>query len=211
MRELRESLKAVDQNIQLAITISGERIGPPMGNWVLDWQTWVDEGLMNMIIAPVGFHASFDYRQDVHKGYMVDILNDKGAIPFSTFKNYIKSSKHPEIELICTSGPPAFYPQPPAGTDGWRLADWYDSYLMAWYQRWNQLKKDVNEFGYVKFLEQIFDTFPVKNIGYSGGWGNKGYCPDLRACPGVWFRLEMATMHNLWCRQISSMAAAATQ
>ena len=46
-RELREALRGVDPQIKIAITLAGEHIGPPLGNWRTDWRTWVDEGLVD--------------------------------------------------------------------------------------------------------------------------------------------------------------------
>src|SRR5205823_2620220 len=85
-----------------------------------------------------------------------------------------------------------FYPNPPADGDAWRTTDWYDSYQLAWYQRWGQLMKDLDEFGYIKFFDQNFDTFPVNSTYFAGGYGNKGYVPSLRACPGFWSKLGPA-------------------
>ncbi len=57
-RELRQGLRAVDPAIKIGITLAGEYIGPPLGNWRTDWRTWVDEGLLDYIISPVFFEAT---------------------------------------------------------------------------------------------------------------------------------------------------------
>jgi hypothetical protein len=56
-RDLRKALKDVDPKIQIAASLAGERIGPPMGNWFTDWRTWVDEGLIDAIVSPCDFDA----------------------------------------------------------------------------------------------------------------------------------------------------------
>ena len=188
LRELRASLKAVDPKIELAISISGDHVGPPMGNWRLDWRTWVNEGLIDEIISPAFFEATID-KDSGSKAYLTNVLQGKGIISDTALRDYIKQSKHPEIRIIATMAPSYFYPAPPAGADGWRCDVWYDCYTLGWYQRWQQWKKDIKSFGYIKFLEQDFDTFPLKNSGYAGGWGDGWYSPKLHACPGCWYKL----------------------
>ena len=192
-RELRERLNEVDPNIQIAASLSGDYVGPIIGNIRLDWRTWVDEGLVDEIITPVTFEATLDLNS-TSKGYLTDVRADKGVVSFLTLKNYIKNSKHPGIKIIATNSLPPYlspydYSSPPEGADGWRIDYWYDSYTLAWFQRWQQWKKDIKDFGYIKFFEQNFDGFPINNSGYSGGWGDERYHPELRACPGAWSTL----------------------
>ncbi|MHB9071411.1 MAG: family 10 glycosylhydrolase [Sedimentisphaerales bacterium] len=188
LRELREGLNAVDPNIKIAIPLSGDHVGPPMGNWRMDWRTWVDEGLVDEIISAAFFEATID-KDSASKAYLTNVIAGKGTVPFTTIHDYIKKSRHHDIKIISTSAPSYFYSPPPAGADGWRCDVWYDSYTLAWYQRWEQWKKDLKDFGYIKFLEQNFDTFPKNNSGYSGGWGDGWHVPKLRACPGCWYKL----------------------
>jgi hypothetical protein len=189
-RELRKALNEVDPSIQICASLAGERIGPPMGNWITDWRTWVDEGLIDAIITPCDFDA-YPTSPAILKTYLTCVKQDRGIVPLQVFRDYIKKSGHPNVKLISTGGS-MFFPNPPTGGDSWRTTDWYDSYQLAWYQRWSQLMKDYNEFGYIKFFEQSFDDFPVDSSYYSGGYGNKGYVPALRACPGVWSRMGKA-------------------
>lgn len=188
LRELRKGLNIVDANIEIAIPLSGDHVGPPMGNWRMDWRTWVDEGLIDEIISPVFFEATVD-KDSASKGYLTNTIAGKGTVPYTILHDYIKNSKHPEIKIIASGAPSYFYSSPPAGADGWRCDIWYDSYTLAWYQRWEQWKKDIKDFGYIKFIDQDFDTFPKNNSGYSGGWGDGWYTPKLRACPGCWYKL----------------------
>jgi hypothetical protein len=192
-RELRERLNEVDQNIQIAATLSGDHVGPIVGNIRLDWRTWVDEGLVDEIITPTTVEATMDL-DSASKDYLTDVRGNKGVVPFLEMKDYIKNSKHPEIKIISTNTLPPWispydYSSPPDGTDGWRIDAWYDSYTLAWFQRWRQWKKDLRDFGHIKFFEQNFDGFPVNSSGYSGGWGDERYYPELRICPGLWFTL----------------------
>ncbi len=188
LRELREKLNAVDPNIKIAIPLSGDHVGPPMGNWRMDWRTWIDEGLVDEIISPAAFEATLD-KDSASKAYLTNVNAGKGTVPFAVIHDYIKSSKHPEIKVISSGASSYFYSPPPVGADGWRCDVWYDSYTLAWYQRWEQWKKDIQDFGYIKFLDQNFDTFPQNNSGYSGGWGDGWHDPKLRACPGSWHKL----------------------
>src|SRR4029077_20922917 len=99
-------------------------------------------------------------------------------------------SRHPDIQVI--TGGSLFLVGPPRGGDAWRMGDWTYSYQMAWYERWNELMRDLDEFGQIKFLEQSFDSFPVDSTYHAGGYGFQTYVPALRASPGVWYRLGPA-------------------
>lgn len=186
-RDLRKALNAVDPKIRIAASLAGERIGPPMGNWFTDWRTWVDEGLVDAIVSPCDFDA-YPTSAKILKTYITCAKQGRGIVPLKVLRDYINKSKHPQIRII-SSGGSFFFPNPPTDGDAWRTTDWYDSYQLAWYQRWKQLMRDLDEFGYIKFLDQSFDSFPVDSSYYSGGWGNKGYVPSLRACPGCWLRM----------------------
>jgi len=186
-RDLRKALNEINPDIKICATLAGERIGPPMGNWFTDWRTWVDEGLIDAIVSPCNFDA-YPTSEKILSTFLTCNKQSRGVLPLTEFKDYIKHSRHPGVKII-SSGGCYFYPNPPTGGDGWRTTDWYDSYQMAWYQRWGQLMKDFNEFGHINFFEQSFDDFPVNSEYFSGGYGNAGYVPALRACPGVWSRM----------------------
>jgi len=188
-RELRQAMNEIDPHIQICASLAGERIGPPMGNWFTDWRTWVDEGLIDAIITPVDFDA-YPTPAKLLESYLTCVKQDRGVVPFIVFHDYIKKSAHPDIKVI--TGGSFFLPNPPRGDDCWRITDWYDSYQMAWFQRWSQLMRDLDEFGYIKFFQQSFDGFPVNSTYHAGGYGIDGYVPVLRACPGVWYKLGMA-------------------
>jgi hypothetical protein len=188
-RDIRKALREVDPNIEFAVTLSGDHVGPPLGNWRLDWRTWVDEGLIDTIITPVYFEASLDHDAG-KKGYLTFGRENIGVLSHQEIKDYIKKSRHPEIEVIATAAPPYLFEPPPSGADGWRTDVWYSAYHLAWYQRWwEQWMPDVKEFGHIKFLQQNFDGFPTDNAGLAGGWGEWRYDPKVRACPGVWTAL----------------------
>lgn len=190
-RQLRQALRDYDPTIEVAITIAGEFIGPPLGNWRTDWRTWIDEGLMDYLISPVFFEASLDHEAD-KKGYLTHSRIGVGRIPYEDLRAYINQSKHPEIKIIATGGPSFFFtPTPvPAGADGMQCDAWYGAYHRAAWQRWGQFQKDVRDFGHIKFIDQNFDKVsPEEYAMPSGGWGEMAYVPELRACPGAWWRL----------------------
>jgi hypothetical protein len=188
-RDLRKALREVDPAIQLAVTLSGDTVGPPLGNWTLDWQTWVREGLVDAIITPVTFEASL-VKDPLTKGYLTSVRDDKGVVSHRAIKEFIASSKHPEIQVISTNAPPYLFDPPPAGADGWRVDGWYSLYHLAWYQRWwTQCVKDVETQGYIRFLDQNFDSLTPGESGLAGGIGDSRYNPAIHACPGVWYPL----------------------
>lgn len=188
-RELRTSLREVDPEIEIAVTLAGERVGPPLGNWITDWRTWVDEGLVDAIITPVTFEASLIH-DAVEKGYLTHNREDIGVASHETIRDYIARSKHPQIQVISSNAPPYLFPAPPEGAHGWRIDAWYSAYHLAWYQRWwKQCVKDVEELGHIRFIHQNFDDFPVGGIGHAGGWGDARYDPARRSSPGGWLTL----------------------
>jgi hypothetical protein len=188
VRDIRAGLREVDPNIQFAMTLSGDHVGPVLGNWTMDWRTWVDEGLVDAIVMPVFFEATPD-PDSAKKGYLTNLLAGVGGVGAAEVKAYVKQSKHPGVRVIHTGAPSYFYPPAPAGSDGWQCDAWYDAYHLAWHQRWSQWVRDVREFGHVRFIEQNFDAFPVRASYAGGGSGDMRYDPGLRACPGVWRRL----------------------
>lgn len=187
-RELRQALRQVDPKIRLAVTLSGEHVGPPLGNWRLDWRTWVDEGLVDEIITPVTFEATLDH-QAQRKGYLTDVRAGVGLISFADLHAYIAKSPHPEIQIIASGAYPYFFSPPPSGADGWRSDVWYDSYPLAWYQRWQQWKTDLKQRGFIEFLRQDFDALELPDNGRLEAAGCPAHVPNLRSCPGCWYRL----------------------
>lgn len=190
-RELRTALYEVDPDIEIAITLAGEFIGPPLGNWRTDWRTWVDEGLMDHLISRVFFEATLDHEAD-RKGYLTHSRLGVGTVAHEELKAYISKSKHPGIKVIATGGPAFFFtPTPvPAGADGMQCDAWYGAYHLAWHQRWQNFQRDLREFGHIKFIEQNFDDVRAEEFVLpSGAWGNLAYQPELRACRGAWWRL----------------------
>ena len=187
-RELRKALRDVDPQIRLAVTLSGDHVGPPLGNWRLDWRTWVDEGLVDELISPTFFEATYDHEAHL-KDYLTDVRAGKGILAYSTLRAHIAKGKHPEVKVIATGAYPYFHSTPPAGADGWRTDVWYDTYHLAWYQRWKQWNADLRDFGHIKFLEQGFDDVVMDENGSLEAWGHPAYSPKLRACPGCWYRL----------------------
>jgi len=190
-RELRAALRAVDPEITLAITLAGEHIGPPLGNWRTDWRTWVDEGLMDYLISPVFFEATLDHDADM-KGYLTHSRAGVGTVTHQALKAYIKRSRHPEIRVIATGGPSYLFTSSPVpdAADGMQCDAWYGAYHRAWHQRWRQWQADLLEQGHIKFIEQNFDNVSPRDFALpSGGWGGMAYDPKLRACPGAWWRL----------------------
>lgn len=191
-REIRQAMRKAAPEVKLAVALSGERVGPILSNATLEWRTWIDEGIVDVILLPVTFEATLDLEAN-KKGYLTDVRAGKGLVTAQRVKQYIRKSKHPNIQVIQTGAPSYFYPDPPPGADGWQCDVWYDSYHLAWYQRWEQWKKDLADHGAIKFFEQDFDSFPVKSRGIGGGFGDGRYHPDLRACPGVWYNLGDGT------------------
>jgi len=185
-RELRSAMNTIDPGIKISVQIpGGDYVGPTIGNIKLDWRTWINEGLINELVIPVNLSDYADPNAKF-KGYLTNNQDGTGILPASTFRNFIDSSSYPQTRLIHAGGPYFQFVPPPAGTDGWRTDGTTDLYYLGWYQRWEQLKKDIQEFGYIKFIEQNFDGFTVNDDGISGGWGRSKYQPILRKCEGLW-------------------------
>lgn len=188
-REIRQAMDAIDPDIRLAVAIpGGDYLGPHLGNMHLDWRTWVDEKLFDELIlyVPIGQEYDPDLKA---KPYLTDLAHARGIHPVSVFRDYIAQSRHPEIKLISAGRDPQKFIEPPTGFDGWRVDISYDSYYLAWHQRWGQWKQDLKDFGHIKYIEQDFDDFPVGKVCNNGGWGDARYHPELRSCPGFWYPL----------------------
>ena len=182
-RELRQALNAVDPSIQIAVQIPGDRAGTCLGNWPLDWRTWIDEGPVNELAVPVvldGYEGYGARAKPADFGYI------GGAVSVATVRDFIKPSKQPTARVIQAGGPMTGFREPPPGADGWRLDAWPDLWTFNMTERWEQWRRDFAEFGHIKFIEQSFDAFPEKSDGYGGGFGDFCHRPDLRSGPGYW-------------------------
>ncbi len=182
-RELRQGLNAVDPKIQIAVQIPGDRAGTCLGNWPLDWRTWIDEGLVNELVVPVVLDGYEGYGA---KAKPEDFGYINGAVSVATVRDFIKQSKQPTARVIQAGGPMTGFREPPPGADGWRLDAWPDLWTFNMAERWEQWQRDFAEFGHIKFIEQSFDSFPEKSDGYGGGFGDFCHRPDLRSGPGYW-------------------------
>lgn len=191
-REIRRAMREANPNVKFAVGLSGDFVGPLMGNARLEWRKWIDEGIVDAIIVGMTFEATLDMDAD-KKGYLTHVRGGKGTVSVQEVKKYVLASKHPEIKVIQTGAPSYFYPPPPEGADGWQCDAWYDSYTLAIYQRWEQWKKDLAELGSIRFFEQNFNDFKVKDSGRAGGLGDGRYHPELRAAPGVWYKFGDGT------------------
>lgn len=185
-RELRAALNEVDPAIQIAVQIPGDRAGTCLGNWHLDWRTWVDEGLVNELVVPVVL--------DGYEGYgprtkLADFGYIDGAISAETVRQFVKQSRQPTARVIQAGGPATSYHTPPTHADGWRLDGWHDLWTYNMAERWEQWQRDFAEFGHIRFIEQSFDGFPEKSDGYGGGFGDFCHRPDLRSGPGYWEKI----------------------
>jgi hypothetical protein len=189
-RDLRTAMDAIDPNIRIVTAIPGDYVGPELGNWKIDWRTWISEGLIDELIPSTSLQAGWD--STVGKGYLCDPLQGIGVLPVSTYRDYINANR-PQTKLIQVGGWEKFGPALPDGTDGWVTFWTTESFDIAWYQRWEQWKKDISDFGYIKFMEQTFDGFQVNSSGYTGAEGDGRYHPELRACPGAWYSLGDGT------------------
>ena len=182
-RELRQALNEVDPKIQIAVQIPGDRAGTCLGNWPLDWRTWIDEGLVNEFVVPVvldGYEGYGAKAQPEDFGYI------NAPVTVETVRAFVKQSKQPTARVIQAGGPMTGFREPPAGADGWRLDAWPDLWTFNMAERWEQWQRDFAEFGHIKFIEQSFDGFPEKSDGYGGGFGDFCHRPDLRSGPGYW-------------------------
>ena len=182
-RELRAGLSEVDPTIQIAVQIPGDRAGTCLGNWPLEWRTWVDEGLVNELVVPVVLDQSEGYGARAKPedfGYLIE------AVTVETVRDFIRTSRQPTARVVQAGGPSTGYQTPPAGANGWRLDSWPDLWAYNMAERWEQWQRDLTEFGHIRFIEQNFDGFPAGTNGYGGGFGDFCYRPDLRRGPGYW-------------------------
>ena len=181
-RDIRTAMDAIDPAIKITARIPGDRVGSELGNWIIDWRTWVDEGLVDALVVPTNLAAGLFYNP-AGRGYLPT------TVSIATYRNYINASSHPETELIHGGGWEYFPTTPPSGTDGWQTFWTCEAFDVAWFQRWQQWKQDMQHFGYIKFVEQNFDNFSLETISEIGAEGEARYHPELRASPGAWVPL----------------------
>ena len=185
-RDLRQAMDDIDPNIKIGVqTPGGDYVGPTIGNIKLDWRTWINEGLIDELVIPVALDNAEDTSSG-SKGYLTNARTGTGLLSTSTFRNYINSSANPSAKLIYAGGPYFNFTSPPVNTDGWRTDGFTDAWYLGWYQRQQQWKEDVREFGYINYMEQNFDGFVLNDDGMGGGLGRSRYDPNLRKCEGIW-------------------------
>jgi hypothetical protein len=178
-RDLRSGMDTVDPNIKIATMIpGGDYIGPVLGNWRTDWRTWINEGIIDKLMLPVGLGGPID---SSGKGYLTDIHDSNTIFSMEVFREYANRSFYPEVRLLNGSGDWYHVATPPVGADGWQT--WlYDDFDLAWYQRWQQWNQDIKDLGYIQYIKNDFDSWPV----HSRGLGDNSWRIDLRCCPGLW-------------------------
>ena len=181
-RDIRTAMNAINPNFKITYRIPGDRVGSELGNWKLDWRTWVTEGLVDTLVVPVSLAAGI-YYDPTGRGYI------SGTLPLSTYRSYINASSHPNVRLIQSGGSEYFPAALPSGADGFQTFWTCEAYDVSWYQRWEQWKQDINDFGYVRFFEQNFEDFSLNTIKQIGAEGDACYRPELQACPGGWYFL----------------------
>lgn len=190
LRELQAALRAVNPHARLVVSASGgEYLGPPLGNIVLDWRTWVDEGLVDGLVlwTDLGGGWSYPDASVCEKGYLTVNGNCSPStlLDVSVFRDYIDASAHPEVRLVAAGGDAYADAAPYTGIDGWQTGNETDSTWLAWTQRQAQLRADVADFGSVAWLTQDFDTVSVGWPGYDGYAGQASYQPSTRTSTGV--------------------------
>ena len=201
-RDIKTATSAINPDIRIGVMIpGGDYVGPVVGNIRADWRTWIAEGLVDQFMLPQTLAATEDVDSPT-KGYLTDNLasySNRNFNPITQtwgpmytatdFRNYADSVDKPQTRILQVSGDRYHRAPAPAGADGWRT--WFDqeSSDLGWYQRWQQWKQDIIDFGHIKFFNNNFDDFPQYSSGRNNGWGEYRYVPDLRYCPGLWWDL----------------------
>lgn len=190
LRELQVALRAVNPDSRVVVSSSGgDYIGPPLGNMVLDWRTWVEEGLVDGLVLGTDLGGGWSYPDAsvCDKGYLtVDgHCSPSTLLDVSVFREAIDASAHPEVRLVTAGGSAYEEAAPYEGTDGWQTGNETDSTWLAWTQREAQLRADVADFGAVAWLTQDFDSVAPGWPGYDGYAGQASYQPSTRTSTGV--------------------------
>jgi len=71
LRELREDLRPLGVGLSVGVP-RGDIIGPPVGNWPIEWRTWAEQGLIDALVidqnssqCPSMWHQLWP----MHRGY----------------------------------------------------------------------------------------------------------------------------------------------
>jgi hypothetical protein len=150
LREMKAALKKVRPGITIAInTQGGDHMGPPFGNMVTDWRTWIKEGLADELVVRTwmaGSAGAYDFGKE---GYLTWGDGELGVTPYTEIRKVIAASGN-KVNLITRTR--AWI----EGADGY-----YDSsnrdegYPKK--QRAVQLEQNRAKYGTIGYIEQDFE------------------------------------------------------
>ena len=96
LQELRQALPG--QGIAVSIQ-GGEYIGHPYGNMIVDWRTWVEEGLLDYLVVGHGTSDALYPKDWQGYGYLTHVDAKIGAVPHKVFHDYIEQVQ-PDVKLL---------------------------------------------------------------------------------------------------------------
>jgi hypothetical protein len=106
LRELREDLRALGARLSVGVP-RGDIIGPPVGNWPIEWRTWAEEGLIDALVidqnssqCPSMWHQLWPMHRGY--GYRQNPLDNLNLPPLETMlrDDYGPVAQRTGIELV---------------------------------------------------------------------------------------------------------------
>ncbi|MBN2456884.1 MAG: family 10 glycosylhydrolase [Sedimentisphaerales bacterium] len=187
LREIKTALKKVRPDIKIAInTQGGDYWGPPFSNLKTDWRTWINEGLIDLLIVRTwmaGGCGAYDFSKE---GYLTWGDGNIGVTPYSEIRKTIDESGN-DVKLISRA---RTYIE---DVDGYYDSTNRDSTYPK-NQRKRQLESNIKTFGYIGFIQQDFENCrPLEEKGlldFTTGKkryaiGNCRYLASKNTTPGL--------------------------
>lgn len=124
---MRRDLEALDVGLSIGLPC-GDVIGPPRGNWAIEWRTWAEEGLVDALVVdqnssrcpsmwyqlwpmPRGYGYPRNPTNDLHLPPVTDLLRDdylpiaaKTGIALSVARQWSPRSPEAEARLLALPG-----------------------------------------------------------------------------------------------------------
>ncbi|NUQ61504.1 MAG: hypothetical protein HUU20_03385 [Pirellulales bacterium] len=158
LRELGAELRKVDPRVRIAVnTQGGDYFGPPFGNMKIHWRTWIQEGLIDVLIVRTwmaGGCGAYDFRKE---NYLTWGDGAIGVTPYEEIRNEIERSGN-KVQLISRSR--NYIP----GADGYYDAANRDVASVK-SQRQEQLAANLKRHGKIAWIDQDFQSGPLEKTG----------------------------------------------
>lgn len=96
LKELRQAIPGKEIAVSMQ---GGEYIGHPYGNMVVDWRTWIKEGLLDYLVVGHGTSDALYPKELQGYGYLTHVDAKIGGLSNKVFHDYIEQVR-PDVKLL---------------------------------------------------------------------------------------------------------------